>query len=107
MAGGKGKDTFTAESISLLCFLRCCDLWQPYSPGKRVGRIWIPPGASPAWAKEAGERHLFLWAMGCGAQELLCTQNNDGVLVWDVCMSGLREGLQMLLWGGGQRLSLQ
>lgn len=51
------------------------------------------------------ERHLILWAMGCGSEGFLCTQNNDGVLVWGLCRSGLREGLQMLFWV--QRLSLQ
>jgi len=30
MAGGKGKDTFIAESISSVCFLRYRDLWQRY-----------------------------------------------------------------------------
>lgn len=37
MAGGKGKDTFRAESISLLCFLRCRDLWRLCSPWQEDG----------------------------------------------------------------------
>lgn len=37
MAGGKGKDMFIAESISSVCFLRCHDLWQHYSPRQESG----------------------------------------------------------------------
>lgn len=32
VAGGKGKDTFIAESISSVCLLRRRDLWQGYYP---------------------------------------------------------------------------
>lgn len=51
------------------------------------------------------EKHLFLWAVGCHSQGLLCTQNNDGVSGWGPYGSVLGEGLQVLLWL--QRLSLK
>lgn len=57
MAGGKGKDTFIAESISPapgdagIC-------------GCRAGRVWTAADASPAWAKQAvgAEGSLLLTA---------------------------------------------
>lgn len=40
----------------------------------------------------SGKGTSFFSAMGCGSQGLLCTQNNDGMLVWGLCGSGLGEG---------------
>lgn len=105
MAGGKGKDTFRAESISSVCSVRCCDLWWHYSPRQGSGEDLDGTQHFTSLGKPGGgEADLLLWAMGCGSQGFSSTQNHSDMAgPWGG--SCLNEGPKMLL--RLQRLSLR